>query len=275
MIRFLIDSGVKVDAQTKKGETALMLLCRWERGDHLLNIIRLFAVDYQSNVNLKNVDGETALLVFCQNGNTSLDSIRLLAVDSINAGLKTKKGDTALTLLCRNFEGRGFLDIVRFLVEDRGLNPNEKNRNGENALHCLFSIFKIFSESLFEVTRFLVDHGADVNAKTSNEGNSVLHYLVAQFNVIHIDECYSIAHLEPIFQILIKKGLDIHTKNDVRENALHLLSRYTTGNVRGPDSIQWHRLFLLDFFRFLLDAGMDLNSKTSSKILRFFNSSKQ
>ena len=45
VIRFLIDSGVKVDAQTKKGEIALMLSFRWERGDHLLNIIRLFAVD--------------------------------------------------------------------------------------------------------------------------------------------------------------------------------------------------------------------------------------
>ena len=183
--------------------------------------------------------------------------IQLFVELGIDPNLKTKQGDTALNLLCKSSIGRGQLDCARFLVEKLALHPNIKNEDGENALHCLYQYGSFERKSVMEFTRYLIDHGADVNAKTNVAGNTPLHcFLLKCISFVKTSK-RMVKFASPVIGVFIEKDMmDIHAQNANGDNVLHLVTQLVicADHVKTP----------LFCFSLLFKAGMDINSKRSS-----------
>jgi len=126
VIRFLVECGLNVQAKTKKGDSALTLLCQHYSGDQLLEATR-FLIDHSSgDVNHKNDEGKNALHCLCENEDLEtadglIDLVRLLIESGLDPTATTKTGDSALALLFQH-KATGLLEIVRLFVTEFGLN---------------------------------------------------------------------------------------------------------------------------------------------------------
>ena len=76
VIRFLVECGLNVQAKTKKGDSALTLLCQHYSGDQLLEATR-FLIDHSSgDGNHKNDEGKNALHYLCENEDFKTDGFK-------------------------------------------------------------------------------------------------------------------------------------------------------------------------------------------------------
>ncbi|EAY08996.1 ankyrin repeat protein, putative [Trichomonas vaginalis G3] len=83
----------------------------------------------------------------------------------------------------------------------RGANINEKNNDGETALHITAS------QNSIETVEFLISHGANINEK-DQFGQTALH-------------CAAEINRKEIAELLISHGANINEKNQYEETALH------------------------------------------------------
>ena len=154
----------------------------------------------------------------------------------------------------------GKLDIVRFCVEEKGLNVDIRDGNGDTALH------KAVREGHLQVIQVLVSSGADVDMK-NKFGNTALHWAAHE------------GHLQ-VVQHLLSSGADVNVKDNDGYTALHwaarkgnlqvlqhLLSSGADVNVKDNDgytALHWAaREGHLQVVQHLLSSGADVNVKNN------------
>lgn len=121
----------------------------------------------------------------------SINCMQLLLDNKANPNLKNKYGQTAL-MLCTND-----LDKMKLLLR-YGANINDTAKSGNSALLIACSGY-----GMYETVKWLIDNGADVNAKRWNAETALMR--AAQFS-----DTMTI-------KLLLGKGLDINaTRGDLR-----------------------------------------------------------
>lgn len=122
-------------------------------------------------------------------GNVSEKDLNDLLV-KINYGadinLRNENNDTALMLAV----GYGRLDLVNRLM-DAGADPKVKDSSGRDVLlHLCFSGYGNSSLVLSLVDKMIVDLGCDINT-TDNDGNNILHYTLEEEKLNYVSKYLS------------------------------------------------------------------------------------
>lgn len=138
-------------------------------------------IGYGADVNAKNNDGRTALML------TSNLEIAKLLIDSgadVNARGSGMFGNPPLIIGVINYMGYSplpyyeyseILEKIKFLI-DKGADVNVKDNGGRSVLEKTIDILNIQHwELVLEIVKLLVDNGANINAKDKN-GNTALTY---------------------------------------------------------------------------------------------------
>ncbi|KAJ5079256.1 ankyrin repeat ph and sec7 domain containing protein secg-related [Anaeramoeba ignava] len=120
-------------------------------------------------------------------------------------------------------------EIIEELIS-KGANPKLTDKLGRNSLHI-----SIINNSSLEIIELLISKGIDINSKTNDNKETVLHYA-----------CRYNSSLE-IIEYLISKGININSKTNDNLTALHLACRYNLS---------------LEIIQYLVEKGIDINSKT-------------
>ncbi|XP_008217644.1 serine/threonine-protein phosphatase 6 regulatory ankyrin repeat subunit A [Nasonia vitripennis] len=115
--------------------------------------------------------------------------------------------DTPLHSAIRNFKDD--LDPIKVLLEVDDSDINVRNSKGETALHLAGQNRKCSEELI----KLLLAHGADANATTSPDGNSVLHFFAGSCINLYTNE---------VATILLKHGSDANARNSKGEIPLHM-----------------------------------------------------
>ena len=212
-----------------------------ESDSELLRLVArndLQGVKYQvlkkgANVNAKDKDGKTALMLIYQDGNISsiLEVAKFLVEQGANVNAKDKDGKTALMLWDRRSEvgiigGKDDLEMIKFLIE-KGTDLNAKDKNGWTALMHYGN-----SGAEIDKIKFLVEKGADVNAKTKNGWTALMFAAGRGYG-------YKGTAMQ-----LLEKGADVNAKNKDGWTALMFAA---TSNI--------------DIVEMLLEKGADVNAK--------------
>lgn len=138
-------------------------------------------IGYGADVNAKNNDGRTALML------TSNLEIAKLLIDSgadVNARGSGMFGNPPLIIGVINYMDNGpllyyeyseILEKIKFLI-DKGADVNVKDNIGRSVLEKTIDMLNIQHwELVLEIVKLLVDNGANINAKDKN-GNTALTY---------------------------------------------------------------------------------------------------
>jgi ankyrin repeat protein len=125
LVQALIDAGADVNIKNDNGDTALM--CAAYNGK--LDVVKYLAGNPRVDISAKNNYGNTALMMAARNG--KLDVVKYLAEDPrVDIKAKSNYGNTALMMAARD----GKLDVVKYLAEDQRVDVNAKNNKGNTAL---------------------------------------------------------------------------------------------------------------------------------------------
>ena len=258
LIRLLTERGVDINAKTPQsnptdycakhlegflqspnGSSPLILLCRYYKGEDLIDLIR-FLIEKGADINSKSSLGFNALHTLCsfyKVGGKMIELIQFLLENGLDATSLINDGRNVLHLLCENYDHDNLVDLIRLFI-DRGVNINCKEPiQWKTLLHYVCKRYR--SDNLIDVIKLFIESGVDSNAKCKEMGAeiSVLEYIFT---------CYKKDNLIDIARLLIEKGADIHVKYKFRSNLLHVLcSRYKHSNV-------------IELMRLLIESGISV-----------------
>ena len=230
----LLENGADVDAQDNEGRTALILVVA---GIKLKRVKTL--VKHKANIHIQDNEGWTALHYASQRGNFKI--VEFLLKQGANPNATNKHGGTPLMLADTT-------EVTKFLL-DHGANVNATDKGDRTALMRAYTA---------EATNFLLDHGADIEAKDHRDWTPLMHAVFSPVEVV---------------KALIKKGANIHAKNDQGETALQIAldhNRHEIVNVLEEQAqlnkklIEASRKGDLKALKELLNQGANPNA-TSSK----------
>ena len=156
MIHNLIRNGIDVNVKNENGMTPLMVAAQ---NGHLELCEML--IGSGADVNISNsVTGDTSLIYSSETGHTTC--VNKLSEFHANLNNQGKNGDTALINAARN----GNEDCLTVLI-DKGANLNIQNNNGNTALIAAVHRFQ------FQCAVHLIQAGADVNL-IDNQGDTAI-----------------------------------------------------------------------------------------------------
>ena len=152
VMALLTDHKADVNYRIHSGDTLIILaaICKQEP------IVHALLSDSGCLVDAKNQDGYTALHYSCKYGH--IDIVKTLVKHKANVNARTDSGNTPLTLATRNKHD----SVVHALLSDSQCLVDAKGQDGYTALEysCRYG--------LVDITRTLVKHKADVNARTDS-----------------------------------------------------------------------------------------------------------
>lgn len=126
----LINAGAKVDMQDKHGNSALMKAC--EKGAYRS---AQFLIDAKADLNLKNADGDTALVVAADFFHVLRDKADRIIKGLIRHGADLNWQDVnGDTLLLKELHERFSMTVINALISQKG-DINLQNNKGDTALH--------------------------------------------------------------------------------------------------------------------------------------------
>jgi len=155
VVRLLLARGIDGKAITKRGSNALYALCCIHCGD-VPNVTEVVRSLLDAGV---EINGEkSALIAWCVNNIRTpdfLSVVRLLVERGINLDQKDERGRNALLLICAQFKnGSGLLELVRLLVENQ-IDVNSRDNGGFSVLEILNNRPIVIDS---EITHFLKSH---------------------------------------------------------------------------------------------------------------------
>jgi len=152
----LLEFGADVNTKSWEGYTALIKASI--NGN--MELIE-FLIKNGADINSKTKHGLTALLYAAKLGHTS--AIELLVTEGAEVNVKDKIGMTPLMYLARN----GYINMVTNLISE---DIEKKFRSID-----ISTFVKVSKDNTVETVKFLIDHRANVNAKTV-QGHTALTY---------------------------------------------------------------------------------------------------
>ncbi|MFZ3126797.1 MAG: ankyrin repeat domain-containing protein [Rhodoferax sp.] len=169
MVKQLIDSGAKINAKNRQGETAFLRALKAEggnsTGEFVLSEMLLLA---GSNVNIADTKGETPLMHAVKEIDIGQDSrdarqhvVQQLITKGANVNRRANNGTTALM----RSASAGNSDMVKLLLQ-HGANPNIADNDGSTALFWALGngMPRYRNATLME----LIKGGADTDIKQKN-----------------------------------------------------------------------------------------------------------
>ena len=152
----------EIDFKNKDGYTPLMISAYKGNTD----IVKLL-LEYNPSVDMTNNYNYTALIYACIYGKA--DVVKILLEHKADMYIETTLENnylTALMIAC----SQNHTEIVRMLLEN-GYDPNYKNKKGETAL--IYYALMENNKPSREIIKILLEYGADINAK-DNRGFTAL-----------------------------------------------------------------------------------------------------
>ena len=183
--KLLLEKGADVNAKNDNGETALIIAAQ---NDHTEIVKLLLEKGAKYDPFYKTNDGFTYLMAFARCGLTNYCQELLNKGADVNAK-KSNSGWTALMLAAY----KGHTETVQLLLE-KGADVNAKNFNDERT-----ALIWAAGKGHTKIVKLLLENGADVNAKDI-DGRTAL--MLAANN----------GHTK-IVQILIENGADVNAKD--------------------------------------------------------------
>ncbi len=157
----------------------------------------------RADVNAKNNNGDTALIIASASYKESVEVVKLLLAKGADVNAKNNNGKTALI----NASDNKSVKVVQLLLA-KGADENAKKNNGDTAL-----IIATYNESV-EVVQMLLEKGAHVNAK-NNQGCTALIHACSK-NILTIAEAK--VNLD-LVKLLLEKGSDVNITSDPFRNS--------------------------------------------------------
>ena len=185
-------------------------LCgKGDRSRNVLPFLKEFFSQYKIDISHKaEKTGRTAL---ASANNTGCHDISRWLVDECGANTENVSETLSGAVYSRN------MDLVKYLVEELGSDVNARDNRG---LPPLFSAMTHITGSRkreavqdFEMAKYLVGKGADVNA-TDGEGRNILHYLANNW-----------LYNADMFEWFVNAGADYMAFDDEGESPLHIAAR--------------------------------------------------
>ena len=165
------------------------------------------------DVNAKNSDGYTALILASSNGRTEI--VKMLLEKRADVNAKDKYNATALIKASSN----GHTEIVAKLL-DAGADVNAKNDYGYTAL--IQASRNKSRNKHTEIVAMLLDNGADVNA-TDDDGDTALMKVINCNEDVDYDRWNIVENdIIKIVERLLAAGADVNVVNDYGKTALDI-----------------------------------------------------
>lgn len=149
-VRAALADGVNPDVRAADWSTAIMAAAQ---GGHL-DVVKLLATTPGIDINAQNQKCLNPFLYGCITGNLPL--VKVMVEAGCELELLTRFGGNGLTPAAE----KGHLEVVRYLLENTGINPNHTNTLGWTALIEAI-ILNDGSKVFQEVVKELLAHGAD------------------------------------------------------------------------------------------------------------------
>jgi cytohesin len=232
VVRFLVERGADTTAQDKDGHTPLHLASR----EGMIEAVR-FLIEHGADATARDKHGSTPLHLAPQARHGNVEGVRLLIEHDADLTAQDMNGRTPLHVASEC----GKMEIAHILVE-HGADPTARDNEGSTPLHLasyspgdidasleLWNEHENIRKSGFgiderelrqemaslsgnvEVSRLLVEHGADVRAQ-NKEGSTPLHLASRHGSV-------------GVARFLLEHGADVTTEDNEGLTPLHLASR--------------------------------------------------
>ncbi len=171
-ISSVLDKVNNISTQNNRQMTSLM---RYIQNYHEIeyDVVKKM-LDKTIDINLKNINGDTVLTLYCGRVDISIQIIELLIDYGANINLQNNHGNTAL-MICCHIGSDSHADAVALLI-DNGANINLRNGDGFNALTWTTNT----STNSAYIARILLENGIDINAQDIH-GNTPLMIECKQF----------------------------------------------------------------------------------------------
>ena len=216
LVRYLVDHGALLADVSSRGSNCLHIAAS-VGADSLVAYLLAKGMD----INTRNGRGYAPLFFAAYNGHTGV--IRLLAEHGADVNAADSNGTTPL--LQAAYAGK--LESIQTLVALGADLNHAPDIHGNNLLMATMW------GGHFDITTWLLDHGADWNYRNS-EGETMLHVAAARGNI-------------PVAQMLVTKGIDVNTRSNAGLTPLCLAV------WEQPEMTRW-----------LIDRGADVNATTDS-----------
>ncbi len=223
--RLLLSAGARVDALDAVGKTPFLLIIPKGKQYSMYNTL----LQFNANATEKDMFGDTVLHVATLGG-VGTDVLGLLVSNGAPINERNKQGVTPLSLAieqgnmehvvfyaqagadinAEDMEGNtplsralenSAIDMLKTLVTPK--NILSKDSAGNTPLHIA-----ILKDSPFEYVKYLIDSGADVNARNKN-GDSILYLTVTK-------------NKKDVGDLLLSKGADIFATNTENNSPLRI-----------------------------------------------------
>jgi ankyrin repeat protein len=213
LVKILLDNGSKsINKGASWGSTPLHLAC--ERGHPE---VVSYLIDRGGDIESRNEFKRTPLIVTArQRGN--LEIIKILVDKGADINARDKYNDTALTMAA----GRGYKDVVNFLVEKKSVIPGDKK---------LTSLLSAAEKNLNTLYQYLIKDGLDLE-KLEDKQQSLISSAASGGSV-------------EILKSLVKKGFDPDFKDKDGWTPLH----YAASQGK------------LEMIEYLIKIGVDKNHR--------------
>jgi ankyrin repeat protein len=200
-IKSLLDHGADQNIRNKNNKTALIFACKKKSQDTIS--LLLISPRIEDVVNVQGSDGNTALILACEQELPSDIITALLVVPNIDVNLKNKNNKTALIFACE----KKSQDTILLLLRNPNINVNLQDANGNTALMVACCYQGLPSDIINIINALLAAPDINVNLKNS-DGNTAL--ILACENKL----------LPGTIQSLLKYGADPNIKNNRNKMAL-------------------------------------------------------
>lgn len=225
MLESLILKGANVDEVDENGENALFEAVL----NNDIETAKLILSKKIININHKNKDGNTVLVLACLKGDKFIDMVMFLLSFSANPNIADNEGHTLVEKL---------INVILFLKNGKKLSPfflKQIDREGD-----YFALFKkilenskiflrklnsqgkpLFFDTVFHhndmLFKLLKNYGADINHK-DKDGKNILHNLLTMSNTsVFKDQ----KRFSKLLRELIFHGADVNSKDEEGSTSVH------------------------------------------------------
>lgn len=160
VVALLLAAGIDVNMKDSDGQTPLLLACQKKQA---FNIVALLLAVKNIDVNLSDNNGVTPLHTSCGRGYEDIVRL-LLTTPNIKVNITDHNGSTPLHVACY----KGYKDIVKILLAIPHIDINIQDNYGFTPLYNACSLNHV------NIVKLLLNAGADINL--GDKGKTVADY---------------------------------------------------------------------------------------------------